>query len=201
MRKNPAACSNDFGPMPLTLRSSLRDLYPPFGRASSTALARAAVKPATCWSNSAEAEFSSTPTWHTHPCTTCASSAESFLGVTSDWYMPTPRDTGLTLTSSASGSCSLRASDAAPRVPTSVPGSAAAAFSDTERTDAPASSTMVMRTWENKLLALASASATTSCVSREAVPLPIATTPTECREIHSRSVAIASARRNCGGWG
>eukprot|EP00962_Isochrysis_galbana_P025069 scaffold7712_cov119-Isochrysis_galbana.AAC.3 len=168
--------------MPLTRSKSFRQPKPAAGRASSTAAAREAVRPATCRRSSAEAELRSTPTWHTHACTTRDSSATS-------------RGRG------TSGSCSLLASEAAPRVPASVPGSAAAAGSVTESTDAPASFTTEMRTCATAGPPPASASATTSCVSRDAVPLPIATTLTPCRAIHSRSVPIASSRRDWGGCG
>ena len=44
-------------------------------------------------------------------------------------------------------------------------------------------------------------SAISSSVSRQAVPLPIATTPTWCLPTRSLSDTLASDRRFCGGWG
>ena len=53
-------------------------------------------------------------------------------------------DLGSILTSSASGSCSRRAMDTAPRSDTSMPGNSCEAYSDAEYTDAPASETTIL---------------------------------------------------------
>ena len=60
------------------------------------------------------------------------------------WYWPTPIDFGSIFTSSASGSCSRRAIETAPRSETSSSGSSAEAYADAEYTDAPASETTTL---------------------------------------------------------
>ena len=60
---------------------------------------------------------------------------------TSCWYWPTPIDFGSILTSSASGSCSRRAIEIAPRIVRSSSGNSSRARSDAEYTLAPASLT------------------------------------------------------------
>ena len=79
--------------------------------------------PDTRVSSGAEAVLTSTPTALTQSSTTASRERDSFTSVTSCWYWPTPIDLGSILTSSASGSCSRRAIDTAPRSETSRSGS------------------------------------------------------------------------------
>jgi hypothetical protein len=79
--------------------------------------------PETRASSGTEAVFRSTPTALTQSSTTASSERDSLPSVTSCWYWPTPMDFGSILTSSASGSCSRRAIDTAPRSETSSSGS------------------------------------------------------------------------------
>ena len=79
--------------------------------------------PDTRASSGCEAVFRSTPTAFTQSSTTASSECASLPSATSCWYCPTPMDLGSILTSSASGSCSRRAMDTAPRSETSRPGS------------------------------------------------------------------------------
>ena len=83
--------------------------------------------PDTRVSSGAEAVLTSTPTAFTQSSTTASSDRDSFDSDTSCWYCPTPMDFGSILTSSASGSCSRRAIDTAPRSETSMPGSSSEA--------------------------------------------------------------------------
>ena len=64
--------------------------------------------------------------------TTASSDFDSRCWSTSCWYCPTPIAFGSILTSSASGSCSRRAIDTAPRSDTSSSGNSFAASSDAE---------------------------------------------------------------------
>jgi hypothetical protein len=73
--------------------------------------------------------LSSTPTWFTQLSTTSSSLSTSIGACTSCWYCPTPIDFGSIFTSSASGSCSRRAIDTAPRTETSSFGNSARARS------------------------------------------------------------------------
>ena len=70
-----------------------------------------------------EAVLASTPTALTQSSTTASSERDSLVSLISCWYWPTPMDFGSILTSSASGSCSRRAIDTAPRKETSSSGS------------------------------------------------------------------------------
>ncbi len=79
--------------------------------------------PDTRLSSGGEAVLTSTPTALTQSSTTASSDRESFPSAMSCWYWPTPIDLGSIFTSSASGSCSRRAIDTAPRSETSRPGS------------------------------------------------------------------------------
>src|ERR1700758_3162563 len=72
-----------------------------------------------------EAVFRSTPTPLTQSSTTAPSDRDSLNSLRSCWYWPTPIDFGSILTSSASGSCSRRAIETAPRRVTSSSGSSA----------------------------------------------------------------------------
>mmetsp|Transcript_23751 Transcript_23751/g.49733 ORF Transcript_23751/g.49733 Transcript_23751/m.49733 type:complete len:526 (-) Transcript_23751:810-2387(-) len=200
-RRKPAACSNDLAPMPLTFLSSAREAKPCAGRAAAMAAARAAFRPATCLRSATDAVLMSTPTSQTQLCTTLASSDSSSLALTSCWYMPTPIAFGSILTSSARGSSSLRAMEAAPRAPTSRCASSALSLAaETESTDAPDSLTTLRRTCDSSETPL-SVSHTNCCVSREAVPLPIATTVQPNATSSSRSRRRAASRSPCGGCG
>ena len=88
--------------------------------------ASAAPRPETRASSGAEAVFRSTPTALTQSSTTASSARASRYWSTSCWYWPTPIDFGSIFTSSASGSCSRRAIDTAPRSDTSRSGNSAA---------------------------------------------------------------------------
>ena len=88
--------------------------------------------PATRLSSAGEAVLTSTPTAFTQSSTTASRLRSSLAAVTSCWYCPTPIDFGSILTSSASGSCSRRAIETAPRRDTSMPGSSAAASAEAE---------------------------------------------------------------------
>ncbi len=79
--------------------------------------------PDTRESSGAEAVLTSTPTPFTQSSTTASSERDSFTSDRSCWYWPTPMDFGSIFTSSASGSCSRRAMETAPRSDTSSSGS------------------------------------------------------------------------------
>ena len=124
MRRKPAHCSNAFGPSRGTSRSACRLRNgPASSRCATTAVASPSLIPDTRASSGTEAVFTSTPTAFTQSSTTASSERDSFVSATSCWYWPTPIDFGSILTSSASGSCSRRAMDTAPRSDTSMPGS------------------------------------------------------------------------------
>ena len=78
--------------------------------------------PDTRASSGADAVLTSTPTAFTQSSTTASSDRASLAWSRSCWYWPTPIDLGSILTSSASGSCSRRAIDTAPRRVTSRSG-------------------------------------------------------------------------------
>src|SRR5262249_59117668 len=100
--------------------------------------------PDTRVSSGADAVLTSTPTALTQSSTTASSERDSLTSETSCWYWPTPIDFGSILTSSASGSCSRRAIDTAPRSETSSSGSSCDAYAEAEYTDAPASETTTL---------------------------------------------------------
>jgi hypothetical protein len=83
-------------------------------------VASVAVNPETRVSRGIEAVLTSTPTAFTQSSTTALSALASRVWLTSCWYWPTPIDLGSIFTSSASGSCSRRAIDTAPRRLTST---------------------------------------------------------------------------------
>ena len=85
------------------------------------------VIPETRRSSGTEAVLTSTPTAFTQSSTTASSERDSADSARSCWYWPTPMDFGSIFTSSASGSCSRRAMDTAPRSETSSSGSSAEA--------------------------------------------------------------------------
>ena len=91
-----------------------------------------AFRPDTRASSGADAVFTSTPTAFTQSSTTASSVRASCDWPTSCWYWPTPIDFGSIFTSSASGSCSRRAIDTAPRSDTSMSGSSRDANSEAE---------------------------------------------------------------------
>ena len=100
---------------------------PSESRRATIEAASPAVIPDTRASSGCEAVFRSTPTAFTQSSTTASSECDSLPSATSCWYWPTPMDFGSILTSSASGSCSRRAMDTAPRSETSRPGSSSEA--------------------------------------------------------------------------
>ena len=123
MRRKPAHCSNAFGPSRGTSFSALRDLNGPLASRCCTMLcARPGPMPDTRASSGADAVLTSTPTALTQSSTTASSERASLVSPRSCWYWPTPIAFGSILTSSASGSCSRRAIDTAPRRVTSSPG-------------------------------------------------------------------------------
>ena len=83
--------------------------------------------PETRRSSGTDAVLTSTPTAFTQSSTTASSDRDSADSARSCWYWPTPIDLGSIFTSSASGSCSRRAMDTAPRSDTSSAGSSAEA--------------------------------------------------------------------------
>ena len=89
-------------------------------------------RPETRLSSATEAVFTSTPTAFTQSSTTASSRRASWLWPTSCWYWPTPMLLGSILTSSASGSCSRRAMETAPRMETSRSGNSWEASSEAE---------------------------------------------------------------------
>ena len=124
MRRKPAHCSNAFGPSLGTSRSACRLRNgPASSRRATTAVASPSLIPDTRASSGTDAVLTSTPTAFTQSSTTASSDRDSLVSATSCWYWPTPIDLGSILTSSASGSCSRRAMDTAPRSDTSMPGS------------------------------------------------------------------------------
>ena len=76
-----------------------------------------------------EAVLRSTPTPFTQSSTTASSARCSAAWATSCWYCPTPMLRGSIFTSSASGSCSRRAIEIAPRTVASRSGNSARAAS------------------------------------------------------------------------
>ena len=89
--------------------------------------------------------------------------------------------------------------ETAPRSATSIPGSSADAYADAEYTEAPASLTTT-GTSPSAGLRAASSRASFS-VSREAVPLPIATSSTSCARasfVNDASAASQARRGSCG---
>ena len=105
-------------------------------------LASVSLRPEMRASSGADAVLTSAPTALTQSSTTASSFRASWTWLTSCWYWPTPIAFGSMRTSSASGSCSRRAIETAPRSDTSRSGNSFAASSDAEYTDAPASDTI-----------------------------------------------------------
>ena len=155
--------------------------------------------PETRRSSGTDAVLTSTPTAFTQSSTTASSERDSADSARSCWYCPTPIDLGSIFTSSASGSCSRRAIDTAPRSDTSREGSSADAYADAEYTDAPASLTTTGTSLSAGFFA-ASSRASWS-VSRDAVPLPIATSSTSCAAASFVSVASEASQARRGSCG
>ncbi len=201
IRRKPAACSNARSPSRLTLSSSTRLANAPFAsRCSTMFCARLSDNPAIRASSSGTlAVLTSTPTPFTQSSITSFSDRASRDWLTSCWYWPTPIAFGSILTSSASGSCRRRAIDTAPRRLTSRSGNSFAASADAEYTDAPASETDTRVSRGSGCRAINSP--TSRSVSREPVPLPIATSSTACVFASVARVAIEpsmSLRGACG---
>ena len=117
----------------------------------------------------AEAVFRSTPTLFTQSSTTPVRDSPSFFWFMSCWYCPTPMDLGSIFTSSASGSWSLLAMEAALLCPTSNFGNSSVASLLAEYTEAPASLTITYCTFSG----ISFKRSTMNCSdSREAVPFP-----------------------------
>ena len=156
--------------------------------------------PDTRRSSGADAVLTSTPTAFTQSSTTASSERDRAVPAMSCWYWPTPIDLGSILTSSASGSCRRRAIDTAPRSDTSSSGSSAEACSEAEYTDAPASDTTAAVSPRSGSRAMRSR--TSAWVSREAVPLPMATSSTPCSRASSprRVREVSHCRRGTCGW-
>ena len=160
------------------------------------------VTPATRVSKGIDAVFTSTPTAFTASSTTASRVFASALWFTSCWYCPTPMDFGSIFTNSASGSCSRRAIDTAPRNDTSISGNSFAATSEAEYTDAPDSDTTTSVGRVPPAVAIISATSDASfSVSRDAVPLPIASKSTPCVAHAVDNTFTASDQRFCGWCG
>ena len=155
--------------------------------------------PDTRESSGAEAVLTSTPTPFTQSSTTASSERESFTSDRSCWYWPTPIDFGSIFTSSASGSWSRRAMETAPRSDTSMSGSSCEANADAEYTEAPASETITLVRFSSGCLAISSPASLS--VSREAVPLPMATSSTACSLARRASLARDSSHLFAGTCG
>ncbi len=139
--------------------------------------ARPSPMPDTRRSSGAEAVLTSTPTALTQSSTTASRDRDSFGSDTSCWYWPTPIDLGSILTSSASGSCRRRAIDTAPRSDTSRPGSSCRGVGGGRVHRRAGLGHDDLGQPEVGVAALISSAASLS-VSREAVPLPMATSST-----------------------
>ena len=123
IRRKPAHCSNAFGPSRATSFSAVRERNGPFvSRCETMFSASPVVMPETRVSSGADAVLTSTPTAFTQSSTTASSERDSDTSDRSCWYCPTPIDFGSIFTSSASGSCSRRAIETAPRSETSMSG-------------------------------------------------------------------------------
>jgi len=83
--------------------------------------------------------------------------------------------------------------------PAERPGSRACAASLTESTDAPASLTTLNLTCASEGTASRMAAATNSVLACEAVPSPMAITPTSCARTRACSALAALAFSACGG--
>ena len=156
--------------------------------------------PETRASSGADAVLRSTPTPLTQSSTTASSERDSLNSLRSCWYWPTPIDFGSIFTSSASGSCSRRAIDTAPRKRHVELGQLLRRIGR-GRIDRGAG----LRHHDLLQLELRAAPCTSSIaslsVSREAVPLPIAISSTLCSRTSRARMASASSQRRCGSCG
>ena len=200
MRRKPAHCSKVFSPSRGTFSSALREGKAPFWSRKATMFsATVEDRPETRASSAAEAVFTSTPTAFTQSSTRASSARASRYWSTSCWYWPTPMALGSILTSSANGSCRRRAMETAPRSDTSRPGNSFAASSEAEYTEAPASLTTIFCIFSSGT-SLSRSPASLS-VSREAVPLPIATSCTPWATHSLRSEASDASHWRLGSCG
>ena len=199
IRMKPAHCSKAFGPSFATFKSCLRFVNMPCSsRYATIFFAMALDTPEIYSSREADAVFKSTPTRFTQSSTTPCRVSLKFFWFMSCWYWPTPMDFGSILTSSANGSCSLLAIEAALRCPTSKFGNSSVASLLAEYTEAPASLTMTYCTCCGISLIR---STIIISDSRDAVPLP-----REIREmlyflIRSFTTFLDSSTLFCGGVG
>ncbi|CAO0825721.1 hypothetical protein SMICM17S_11968 [Streptomyces microflavus] len=201
MRRKPAHCSYAFGPSRATSLSALRERKGPLvSRCVTMFSASPELIPDTRESSGAEAVLTSTPTPFTQSSTTASSERDSFTSDRSCWYWPTPIDFGSIFTSSASGSCSRRAIETAPRNDTSMSGSSCEAKAEAEYTEAPASETITLVSFNSGCLSISSPASLS--VSRDAVPLPIAIRSTACSFARCASFASAWSHLLAGtcGW-
>ncbi len=200
IRRKPAHCSYAFGPSRATSFSPLRLRKGPLASRWATMFsARPPLMPDTRESRGAEAVLTSTPTPFTQSSTTASSERESFTSDRSCWYWPTPIDFGSILTSSASGSCRRRAMETAPRSDTSMSGSSCEAKAEAEYTEAPASETITLVSFSSGWRVMRSPASLS--VSREAVPLPMATSSTACSFASRASLARDSSHLLAGTCG
>lgn len=90
--------------------------------------------------------------------------------------------------------------ETAPRSDTSMSGSSCEANAEAEYTEAPASDTITLVSFSSGCLVMSSPASLS--VSRDAVPLPIATSSTACSLASRASLAIASSHLLAGtcGW-
>ncbi|MNQ92737.1 hypothetical protein D3C85_1081710 [compost metagenome] len=197
---NPTHCSKDFAPRRGTFDSSCREPNLPFSsRYFTMFFASVALTPDTYDSKDGDAVFKSTPTWLTADSTTAFKFSSRRFCETSCWYCPTPIAFGSIFTSSASGSCSLRAIEIALRSATSSSGNSVCASFDAEYTLAPASLTIKYLSFRSLISPISSA---TNCsVSRDAVPFPITISSTLYLLINCLNFAFASATLLFGGVG
>ena len=149
-------------------------------------------------SREADAVFKSTPTLFTLSSTTPLKASLSFFWFMSCWYWPTPMDLGSIFTSSARGSWSLRAMEAALLWPTSKFGNSSVASLLAEYTLAPASFTITYCTG----LSSSFKRSTIICSdSLEAVPFPTEIKVIWYLEISFFKTAFASDTLFCGAVG
>ncbi len=200
IRRKPAHCSYAFGPSRATFFSSEREPNGPFASRCATMFsASPEVMPETRESSGADAVLTSTPTPFTQSSTTASSDRDSFTSDRSCWYWPTPIDFGSIFTSSARGSWSRRAMETAPRSDTSMSGSSCEANAEAEYTEAPASDTITLVSFNSGCLVMSSPASLS--VSRDAVPLPMATRSTACSSASRASLAMASSHLLAGTCG
>ncbi len=132
-RRKPAACSNALGPRRGTFLRSRRERKGPLAsRCSTMFLARVAPSPRrrpAAWPRRCSPPRPPRSR-RTRPRRRARLPSGAWL--TSCWYWPTPMDLGSIFTSSASGSCSRRPIETAPRTVTSWSGNSSRAISEAE---------------------------------------------------------------------